>query len=130
MNEDVVKKWIKKAESDLKIGLGEMESENPATDAICFHMQQCVEKYLKAFLIFKNQEIVKTHDIALLLKKCVELDEEFMILFEKEIDILTDYAIEIRYPDDFYFPSIEETKKAIEKAKDVKNFVLSKLNWI
>jgi len=130
LNEDVVKKWIKKAESDLKIGLGEMESENPATDAICFHMQQCVEKYLKAFLIFKNQEIVKTHDIALLLKKCVELDEEFMILFEKEIDILTDYAIEIRYPDDFYFPSIEETKKAIEKAKDVKNFVLSKLNWI
>jgi len=41
--------WIKKAENDLKIGKRELEAEDPATDMVCFHMQQCVEKYLKAF---------------------------------------------------------------------------------
>jgi len=37
----------------------EMLTDRPATDAVCFHMQQCVEKYLKAFLIFnweRNQK--------------------------------------------------------------------------
>ena len=59
MNEETVKKWITKAESDLKIGKDEMLTDRPATDAVCFHMQQCVEKYLKAFLIFnweRNQK--------------------------------------------------------------------------
>ena len=52
MNEDVVKKWILKAENDLKTGKDEQASSNPATDMVCFHMQQCVEKYLKAFSSF------------------------------------------------------------------------------
>jgi len=57
MNEETVKKWITKAESDLKIGKDEMLTDRPATDAFCFHVQQCVEKYLKAFLIFNGKEI-------------------------------------------------------------------------
>ncbi len=52
-----VNEWILKAESDLKIGKDEFKTRKPATDAICFHMQQCVEKCLKAFLIYNNVEI-------------------------------------------------------------------------
>ncbi len=48
MNEGTVRQWIRRAENDLKIGKDEMNTENPATDAVCFHMQQCAEKYLKA----------------------------------------------------------------------------------
>ena len=47
MNEKTVRAWIAKAESDWKTGRDEMATENPATDTICFHMQQCAEK-LKA----------------------------------------------------------------------------------
>jgi HEPN domain-containing protein len=47
MNKDSVKKWIARAESDLKIGKDEINFNDPATDAICFHMQQCIEKFLK-----------------------------------------------------------------------------------
>ena len=39
---------------------------------------------------------------------------------------LTDYAVEARYPDDFYMPSAEETERAIEIADAVKQFVLKK----
>jgi HEPN domain-containing protein len=44
MNEEAVILWIRRAESDLKIGRDELVTEDPATDAICFHMQQCAEK--------------------------------------------------------------------------------------
>jgi len=61
MNERSVREWIVKAESDLKTGRDEFATENPATDTICFRMQQCVEKYLKAYLIFNGKEIKRTH---------------------------------------------------------------------
>ncbi len=48
MNEESVREWIKKAEQDLKIGKGEYNTNEPATDLICFPKQQGVEKYLKA----------------------------------------------------------------------------------
>lgn len=37
------------------------------------------------------------------------------------------YAVEIRYPDDFYIPDIDEAKAAYEMAKKVKEFVLRKI---
>jgi HEPN domain-containing protein len=111
MNRETIKKWILKAENDLKIAKDEMLTENPATDAICFHAQQCVEKYLKAYLISKDKEISKTHDILFLIKQCLLIDNEFNYLLELNADSLTSYAVEIRYPDDFYFPSLRRSKR-------------------
>lgn len=37
---------------------------------------------------------------------------------------LTEYAVGIRYPNDFNIPDKEETLKAFKKAKKVKNFVI------
>ena len=59
---DLVVAWVRKAESDLKIGKDEMATDAPATDGICFHMQPCVEKYIKAFLVMKNRDFRKTHE--------------------------------------------------------------------
>jgi HEPN domain-containing protein len=97
MNEQSVKNWIIKAESDLKTGIDEMATDNPATDTICFHMQQCTEKYLKAFLIFHGKEIRRTHDITELIEECIEIDSDFSKLYEINADRLTEYAIELRY---------------------------------
>jgi len=58
---------------------------------------------------------------------CKEIDSDFERLYEIKADTLTPYATEIRYPEDFYFPSIEEAKEAIEIAEAVKNFVMDKL---
>lgn len=127
MNEEVVAKWVQRADHDLKIGKDEIASLDPATDMICFHMQQCVEKYLKAFLIFHGRAITKIHNIALLLAQCLELDKAFSALPEKDMNALTDYAVEVRYPDDFYMPTIEETQYALEITEQVRLFVLTKL---
>ena len=36
MNEETVKKWIVKAENDLKIGKDEMLTDRPVTDAVSY----------------------------------------------------------------------------------------------
>lgn len=127
MNEDTVGNWIAKAESDLKIGKDEIVTEKPATDGICFHMQQCVEKYLKAYLIYHGKEFRKTHDIAELIELCSGIDSEFRELQKTGAIELTDYAVEIRYGEEFYFPTLDEAKEAIEICEKVKEFVVSKL---
>jgi len=127
MSKESVKNWIRKAESDLKTGKDEIITEEPATDAICFHMQQCVEKYLKAFLIFHEKEIRKTHDIAELIEQCCDIDPYFESLYSINADKLTNYAVEIRYPEEFHFPSIEEAEEAIKIAEQVRKFILEKL---
>ncbi len=50
MNEELVNRYIMKADNDLKTAKDELETDKPATDTVCFHTQQCVEKYLKAYL--------------------------------------------------------------------------------
>lgn len=42
--------WIEKAEGDISIAMREMAASEPVWDGICFHAQQCAEKYLKALL--------------------------------------------------------------------------------
>ena len=37
MREERVKNWIIKADNDLKTAKDELNTENPATDTICFH---------------------------------------------------------------------------------------------
>jgi HEPN domain-containing protein len=76
------------------------------------------------YLISQKQQINKTHNLKYLLKLCVRIDKDFDKL---DVGDLTDYAIELRYPDNFYIPDLEETKEALEIAETIKSFVLNKL---
>ena len=59
MIDEYTNQWIIKAEHDLKTVEHELTlPENEVVrDVVCFHCQQAVEKYLKAFLIYHKQEI-------------------------------------------------------------------------
>jgi HEPN domain-containing protein len=61
---EFTKKWIAKAEADLKAAKHLLDSDDVATDAVCFHSQQTVEKYLKAFLAYHGVDFPKTHDVS------------------------------------------------------------------
>ena len=75
----------------------------------------------------KNQiEFTKTHNIMVLLNLCAQIDNSFRDELS-EADILTDYAVEIRYPDDWYEPTLKEARQAYEISLKVKDFVLKKL---
>lgn len=124
--EHLVNQWIKIAERDLITAKQGLEADEVVTDTVCFHCQQTAEKYLKAFLVKKQIEFSKTHNIMSLLNLCSIVDKSFRDELA-EADNLTDYAVEIRYPDDWYEPTIEETKQAYEIMSKVKDFVLKKL---
>ena len=116
-----INEWIEKANKDIKAANRLIEDED-MTEIVCFHCQQAVEKYLKALLIFNNEDVQKTHNIDFLLNKCKIYNKEL----EKYIgNSLTDYAVDLRYPDTRYVPTIEETNEAVELMnkiiKDVKN---------
>ncbi len=123
---EIVKQWILKAENDLNVIEHEVKVSDPTTDMICFHAQQCVEKYLKAFLIANQINYQHTHNIGTILKPCKDINPNFSQLTDSLI--LTNYAVDLRYADDFYIPEIEEAKEAHQIALKVKEFVLKELN--
>lgn len=123
---DLVGKWIMKAENDLLTSERELSFEDPITQTVCFHCQQAAEKYLKAFLVHHQIYFAKTHKIMELLELCATVDSSFRDELQ-DADNLTDYAVEIRYPDVWLEPGIEESKEALETAKKVREFVLERL---
>jgi HEPN domain-containing protein len=123
---DLVLQWLKIADRDLIYAQQGLNANIIISEGVCFHCQQAVEKYLKAFLVKYQVEFPKTHSIMTLINLCSEVDNSFN---EKlpDIDILTDYAVEIRYPDEWYEPTIEEAEAAYGLALEVKKFVRSKI---
>ncbi|MHA1363901.1 MAG: HEPN domain-containing protein [Candidatus Freyarchaeota archaeon] len=106
--EDVIKRWIQKAEIDIKTARILIKSEDPPTESICFHAQQAVEKFLKAYLTHMDVRAGKTHDIATLLEMCIEKDKEFENMDIEKLENLTYYAVNVRYPETFYTQHIRE----------------------
>ena len=109
-DEKYIQEWINKANKDIK-AVEKLEKEEDITEIVCFHCQQAVEKYLKALLLSNNEDIQKTHNIDILLNKCKKYNQER----ERYIgNPLSDYVVDLRYPDTAYIPTVEETKEAIE----------------
>lgn len=103
------------------------EDEITATSAVCFHCQQAVEKFLKAFLIANGIDIKRTHNIEFLLSECSDIDKEFVNINLKE---LSDFGVDARYPGDMYVPDETETMEYREIAIEVKTLVETKIEKI
>lgn len=115
-----VQKWIDKAEHDLLAAKHMLELAE-LTDIVCFHCQQCAEKYLKSLLLFSDVHFPKTHDLRVLL----QLAQKHCKLELKLSDIipLNRYTIEGRYPGDWEPISKKEALNAIEIASSVRSEV-------
>lgn len=116
----VARGWMEKAESDLKNASYTLQmGDDCPTDTVCFHAQQCVEKYLKAFLVFQAIDFPKTHDIKELLVLLPENSRH--MLRPEEQRRLTDYATVTRYPGDYEAISLTEARRAVKIARRVRN---------
>jgi len=120
-------RWIEKAKEDIKAAKLLLDSSANLNSIVCFHVQQAVEKALKAFLTKAGVRTGRTHDIGFLLRLCEEQDEEFRNLPTEELSRLSFYAVQIRYPENYYTPSRKEAKKAVEIAEKLISFVEKKL---
>ena len=89
------------------------------TDTVCFHAQQCVEKYLKALLVLNDVEFGRTHHISALLALLPPSIRPEMTPEEQER--FTEYAVTTRYPGDYDPITREEAKQAVQIARRVRN---------
>lgn len=90
--------WVNKAEGDFATAQREMRvRRSPNYDAVCFHAQQCVEKYLKALLQEADVSFGKTHNLVILLGLLLPTEASWEIA-RPQLQILNEYAVEVRYP--------------------------------
>ena len=117
--------WFAKADEDLR-AVERLYEDDAAFFAgvIGFHCQQCIEKYLKAFIIYKEAEFKKTHDLDMLKKDCTRIDGDFAGLNFRN---LTDYAVDFRYFQDDNEPEIGEINFFINAARQTKSLVRDKI---
>lgn len=122
---DYLENWLFRANEDLSV-IDNLFKTDPSLYAstICFHAQQAVEKFLKAFLIIHNVDFPRTHDVDFLLMECQKIDPHD---FDIDLGSLTDFGVSLRYPDDFYIPDKLETINYREIAHKVKKIVEDKI---
>jgi len=90
--------WVDKAEADYAAALLLRRSRKKfSRDIVCFHLQQCAEKYLKARLEQAGIAFPKTHDLERLLDLALAVEPMWASLRPAMVS-LTDYAVEVRYP--------------------------------
>lgn len=124
MNE-IVAEWVSKAEGDFRTAEREARVRNaPSHDAICFHAQQCAEKYLKALLTYRQIPFRPIHDLEVLLGLAVVASPD-LELIRNPLLLLNDYAVDIRYPGES--ASTDEAQAAVQAMRIVRSLVRPKL---
>ena len=114
----ITEEWIAKAEQDYLVAIRELKADPPATEAVCFHAQQCIEKYLKAVLQENEIEFEKVHDLEVLREQCkgfiTELED-----YGDDLIRLSTYAVDVRYPGfDVIEEDADECVRIMEKARE------------
>ena len=95
---DLTKEWIKKSEGDVGTAVRESSVKEGANwDAVSFHAQQAVEKYLKGILQEIEKPFSKTHDLSVLLELALSEFPELSVLAD-DLEWLSAFAVEFRYP--------------------------------
>jgi len=90
--------WVKKAEGDYDAVCTLLRSRKRSRyDTICFHCQQCAEKYLKGRLIEAGIAFPKTHELVVLLNLVVAVEPRWATV-AIQMKTLAAWAVMPRYP--------------------------------
>lgn len=120
----LVTEWINKGEGDRHTAKRESEViDAPNWDAVCFHAQQAVEKYLKALLQQEGIPFSRTHDLTQLLRSLLPLFSDLKVLSD-DLEWLTTFSVEIRYPGETAIE--EDAKQAVTIMEKSITFIRSK----
>jgi HEPN domain-containing protein len=122
---ELTKEWVAKAEGDLRVARREVRVKRGANfDAVCFHSQQCVEKYMKALLQEREQTVPRVHDLNQLLEFCLPV-EPGLETFRPLLKELTIYAVECQYPGES--ANQEDARSALKGAEHLRAYLRPRL---
>jgi HEPN domain-containing protein len=125
---DETLEWVTKAEGGWETMLRESEVlVRPNYDAVCFHAQQCVEKYLKARLVEAEIAFRKTHDLLNLLETVSSIEPSWTS-YDTTLPKLTIYGVAGRYPG--LSANKSQSDEAVEICRELRDIVRKSLNLI
>lgn len=110
--------WLRHAASDLRLASLGLADQDVLPNQTAFHAQQAAEKSLKAVLVGRGIHFPRTHD----LEGLIEMIQAAGIswpLASQQIDVLTPFAVETRYPGGLGQISSAECEAAINSAEAV-----------
>lgn len=116
-NRQLALRWLEYARNDLQAASIILLRDDVAPRTACFLAQQSAEKALKAILVLKGFNVIKTHDLDAIYEK---LPKKESTVFESlDLTWLTEWSVESRYPGDWPEASGEDAKKAVTIATEV-----------
>ena len=122
----LVRQWIEKAEEDFRNAEYTLTlQEGCPLSTVCFHSQQCVEKYLKALLIYCALPVPRSHDLLVLYHQIPAGHRPD--LSKQWLAVLNRYAVEARYPGDWDDISRREAEEALIAASTVRQRIRGEL---
>jgi len=124
----IVREWLEKADQDFEFALVNLQEKRPFYAQICFHFHQATEKYLKAYIIARELEFLKTHDLSMLLRICLSKDPSFEQSREAS-EYLNAFYVETLYP--VHWPtsfSYEQAQRSFRCAEEIRSLVNARLS--
>jgi len=123
----LVEEWMTFADEDLSVA----EELSHQTNAIAFHCQQAIEKYLKAFLIENDVPLPKIHNLVRLNEMVKEIRD--LGIDEKKLVVINTIYFDTRYPGEFGLtptgmPTGEQIKEFIAFAKEIQTIICNAIN--
>lgn len=116
---EVIREWVEKAENDLKNASHTLKlGKECPVDTVCFHAQQCVEKYLKGVLILRSIPFPKTHDIEALYALLPPSARPHLSQMDQKQ--LTRYVTAMRYPGDYLPITLAEARSSVVLARRIR----------
>ncbi len=120
-----VLEWISKAEQDYQTAeTMSRKRKHHVPDIVGFHSQQCIEKYLKAYLVLKRIDFPKTHDLIDLLELVIAKDP-LIESYRADLRILNPFSVQFRYPGDS--ATVEESKIALSTMRRLRKVFRTKM---
>ena len=116
--------WAQKAERDYAAITLHQQTEDPDFDIICFHAQQCIEQYLKAWLQEANIPHPRSHDLLVLLGLIVPTIPNWQA-WKSDFLVIAPYAVEFQYPGKS--ATTENAKHAVQVCTEVRQAIRSEL---
>ena len=90
---DETARWVLIAEEDY----ANLQVQENTNSLLCYLALQCVEKYLKAFLIEHTLPFPRTHDLERLLELCISTRPQWEV-WRGEIAEILSFETDLRYP--------------------------------
>ena len=120
MAKNEYRKWLKRAESNLLLAKSG-HIKGVVYEDLCFEAQQSAEKALKALLVYFGDRFPKVHSLFILLErlqKYTDILDDIKVVLK-----LSAYAVQTRYPGEYYPVQRKEYQRAV-------NFAQKILTWV